>query len=246
LDTVMSQLGTTSFVAGIGEFVGRETAIRQSILANRGPGADTSPEYVSSLIGAGWQPTEVSELLSLEKRVKDNPEAMDNINSILAFQGLGELSPDDFVSFLQEQDAALIDPSIQPSELFEGINDALRFQALVDEGLNISPEFATELGEGTSDDIGTVSRYSAQAQMAAMEVARNADDLTLQRYDLSRDDVIAVQFNEESPSGKSVSDINDIMSRLGRERSKAATGFASSSSYVDALGRLRVQGLSNL
>ena len=246
LDVVMGQLGTTSYVEGIGEFVGRETAIRQTILATRGPNADTSPEYVSSLIGAGWQPAEVAELLDLEKRVKANPEALDNINAILRFQGLGELTADDFVSFLQQQDAALIDPSVTPGELFEGVNDALRFQALMDEGLNISEEFATELGEGTSDAIGSTAQYSAQAQMAAMEVARNADELALKKYGLDREDIIAAQFNEVSPTGKSVSEINEILQRMGRERARAATGFTSVPSYTDALGRLRVQGFSNL
>ena len=246
LDVVMGQLGTTSLVSGVAEYTNRETQMRSALLSSRGPSADTSPEYVSSLIAAGWKPAEVGELLGLEKRVKDNPEALDNINSILAFQGLDTLDADDFVSFLQDQDAQTIDPSFAPGQVFEAVNDALRFQALIDEGINISAEFATDLGEGTSEAIGSVEQYSAQAQMAAQELARNSDELALKKYGLDRNDVIAVNFSEESPSGKSVSDINEILERVGKERAKAATGFASASSYTDALGRLRVQGLSNL
>ena len=246
LDVVMGQLGTSSYVSGVAEYTNRELALRQSILSSRGPSADTSPEYVSSLIAAGWQATEVGELLSLEKRVRDNPEAIDNINEILTFQGLDPLDPDDFVSFLQDQDALTIDPSFAPGQVFEAVNDALRFQALLDEGINISPEFATELGTGTSEQIGSVAQFSERARIAAIEAARNANELDLGKYDLTRDDIIAATFGEESPSGKATSEVNELLEKMGRERAKAATGFASSSSYIDALGRIRVQGVSNL
>ena len=94
IDVVMNQLGTTSLTEGIAAFTGREDQIRQSILASRGPRADVSQPTVTSLIASGWQPAEIEELLGLEKRVKDNLNAMDNINQILVFQGQNPLSPD--------------------------------------------------------------------------------------------------------------------------------------------------------
>ena len=171
---------------------------------------------------------------------------MDNINQILTFQGLDPLGADDFISFLQDQDAMTIDPSHAPGQVFEAVNDALRFQALIDQGITISNEFATSLGEGTSETIVNAGTYSEQARIAAIESARNADELTLHKYDLTRDDIIAATFGEVSPSGRSTSEVNELLMKMGRERSKAATGFQSAASYTDALGRLRVQGLSNL
>ena len=246
IDTVMDQLGTTSWVQGIAEYTQRETQFRSVLIANRGVGADTSQGYIGSLIAGGWQAAEVTELLGLEKRIKDNPDALDNINQILAFQGQPTLNPDDFISFLQDQDRLTLDPSFVPSDLYEGINDALRFQALMDQGLDISMQFASDLGEGYSTQIGSVAQYSEAARIAAIEVARNADDLELGRYGLERDDVIAAMFNEESPSGKASSEVTGLLEKLGRERAKRATGFATAAGYTDALGRLRVQGFANL
>lgn len=245
-DTVMDQLGTSSLLLGVQTYIQREATIRSALISNRGPNTDTSVEYVSSLIGSGWIPTEVQQLLGYEARVKANPDALDNVNEILAFQGLPTLNPDDFVSFLQDQDAVTLDPSFTPGQLYEGINDALRFQALMQEGLDISTEFASDLGEGTSTTISQAGAYTDRARAAAIEVARNADDLELGRYDLQRDDIVAAMFGEESPSGKATSEVSELLEKMGRERSKKATGFASVPSYVDALGRLRVQGFSNL
>jgi len=246
LDVVMGQMGTDSLVAGTAEYTRRETEIRSALLSSRGPGADTSRGYVSSLIASGWAPAEVGALLSLEKRIKDNPAALDNINQILTFQGLDPLSADDFVSFLQDQDAMTVDPSFAPGEVFEAVNDALRFQALVDEGVDISTEFATELGTGSSEAIGSIAAYSERARIAAIEVARNSNELDINKYGLERDDIIAATFGEESPTGKATSEVNELLEKMGRERAKAATGFSSASSYIDALGRIRVQGMSNL
>lgn len=246
LDTVMGQMATSSWVAGIAEYQAREANFRSVLVANRGVGTDTSQGYISNLIAGGWQAAEVTELLGLERRMKDNPEALDNINQILSFQGMPTLEPDDFISFLADQDRVTLDPSFVVSDLYEGINDALRYQALLDQGLDIGLGFASDLGSGYSDAIGSVAQYSERARIAAIEVARNADDLELGRYGLERNDVIAAMFNEESPTGKASSEVTELLEKLGRERSKRATGFASSAAYTDALGRLRVQGFANL
>ena len=246
LDVVMGQLGTNSLVQTIAEYTRREQAIRQSVLSRRGPGADTSVEYISGLIGAGWQPAEVDELLLLERQLKADPEALDNINDILRFQALPELTAGDFISFLQDGQRLTADANFTPGELFEGINDALRFQALLEQGLDISQQFATDLGTGDSLDIQSPEAFSAQAQMAAIEVARNMNDIERGKLGIERDDIIAALFNEEAPSGKSTSEVSLLLEKLGRERAAAATGLPSTASFIDALGRLRVQGSSNL
>ncbi len=246
LDTIFDQLGTNQFTTAIAEYTQRETQIRQSILTRRGPNADTSPGYVSSLIGGGWQPAEVDELLVLEAQLKTQPEMLDNINEILRFQDLPDLSPDDFVSFLQDGQRLAVDSAFTPGELFEGINDALRFQALLEEGITIDAEFAADLGEGVSDTIQSPGQFSERARLAAIEIARNTTELGRQTLGIDRDDIIAAAFGEESPTGKSVSEINELLERLGRDRARRATGLPGAASFVDALGRLRVQGISNL
>ena len=246
LDTIFTQLGTNQFVTAIAEFTNREGAIRSSINQRRGPGADTSIEYVSSLIASGWQPAEIDELLVLERQLRDSPEALDNMNQILAFQELPELTPDDFISFLQDGQRLAVDPAFIPGDLFEGINDALRFQALIEEGLQIDLEFATELGEGTSDEIRSPAQFSERARLAAIEIARNTTEIERETLGISREAIIAAAFGEESPTGESVSEINELLERLGRDRAKRATGLPGAASFVDALGRLRVQGSSNL
>ena len=245
LDVVMSQQGTTSLVAGIAEFTTREAAIRSSILSARGPNADTSQEYVTGLIASGWQPAEVGELLALEKRVKANPGAMDNINEILTFQGLPELSPDDFISFLQDQDALTLDPGFTPGELFEGVNDALRFQALLTEGLDIDLAFAEDLGTGVSDEIGSEEQFSRQAQLAASFVASNARELSFEKMGLERDDIIAAMFGEVREGGRPVSEVNAILEQFAKERTKAAQGFTRVQGFIDRLGRPITQGFSD-
>lgn len=245
LDTILNQLGTTSLTEAIGEYTRREAAIRASLLESRGPQTNTSNEYVSSLIGAGWDPEEVNELLQLEEDVRANPEALANINEILRYQGQPELNPDDFVTILQEQNQSTLNPDFTPSALFESVNDALRFQALLTEGIDIDLGFATDLGDGTSDAIVSRETFSKQAQLAASYVAANQNAIDLSVYGLDRDDIVAAVFNEESPTGRSVSEVNQVLERLGRERAKAAEGYAASQSYIDAGSRLRVQGLGD-
>ena len=245
LDVVMAQLGSTSITEGTDAFLGREDQIRTLILANRGPSADISQQYITSLIGAGWQPDEVGQLLGLEQRVKNNPGAIDNINEILAFQGIEPLSADDFVSFLQDQDALSLDPSHTPGEVFEGINDALRFQALITEGIEISTELATELGTGVSTGIASEEQFSGQAQLAAGFIARNNLELDFDKLGLTREDIVSASFGESPEGGKTVSEVNQILEQFGRERSKAAQGFSGSQSFIDASGRLRTQGFAD-
>jgi hypothetical protein len=170
---------------------------------------------------------------------------MDNINEILAFQGLPELSPDDFISFLQDQDALTLDPGFTPGELFEGVNDALRFQALLTEGLDIGLDFATDLGTGTSEGIGSEEQFSKMAQLAASFIASNARELSFDKMGLERDDIIAAMFGEVREGGRPVSEVNAILEQFAKERSKAAQGFTRVQSFIDRLGRPVTQGFSD-
>lgn len=177
-------------------------------------------------------------MLALEKRVKDNPEAMNNINQILAFQGLDVLDPDDFVSFLQYQDRATLDANVEPDELFEAVNDALRFQALLTEGIDIDLEFASDLGTGTSETIGSEEMFSRQAQLAAGLIGMNARELDFEKMGLTRDEIVAAQFGETlEGGGRSVAEVNATLEKFARERSKAGQGHTTVQGYIDRLGR---------
>ena len=221
----------------------READIRSALLSNRGPDTDVSQETVSSLIGSGWQAAEVEELLVLERQVRENPEALQNINDILAYQGLGiEFTPDDFVDFLREQNQATVDPAYQPTEIFEAVNDALRFQALLTEGIEVDFDFATELGEGTSTAIADPTAFSQQAQLAAGYIARNQRELDLDKMGLTRDDIVAAMFNDADAAGRPISEITGILEQFARERSKAAQGYTRVQSFIDQRGRPIIQG----
>jgi hypothetical protein len=108
-------------------------------------------------------------------------------------------------------------------------------------------EQATALGVGdTGEEILSPDAFSRQAQLAAQEIGRNLSDIDLGRYDLTREDVIAASFDEESPSGRSVSEVQELILKLSRERSRAETGHAGAASFQDAEGRLRVQGFGGV
>jgi hypothetical protein len=260
LDRVMAQMGTNSFVTAVSEYHRREADIRQSLLTHRGPDTDTSQEYVTSLVASGWDPADVEELVELEAQVRANPEMLKNINEILEFQGMAPLTEDEFIDFLRESNREAVgEPSTlevpaegkgggaTQAERFQAINDALRFQALLDAGVDVSLEQATALGQGdTGEEILSPAEFSRQAQLAAQEIGRNINDIDLGRYGLTREDIIAASFNEESPSGKSVNEVQELITKLSRERSRAETGHAGAASFQDQQGRLRLQGLGGI
>jgi hypothetical protein len=113
--------------------------------------------------------------------------------------------------------------------------------------VDVSLEQATALGQGdTGEEILSPAEFSRQAQLAAQEIGRNINDIDLGRYGLTREDIIAASFNEESPSGKSVNEVQELITKLSRERSRAETGHAGAASFQDQQGRLRLQGLGGV
>lgn len=240
LTTIQNQLGTASIGDSVNEYLNRESQIRSSLLRYRGPNTNVDPEYVSSLIGAGWQTDEVSDLLELERETKGNQAALDNINEILTYQGLDPLTPDDFVDYLRDE-ARTSDPDFTPGAVFEAVNDALRVTALEQAGLSgITPEVATSLGTGISYSIDSPDMFDDEAQYVAGVVAANAHALDLETYGLDQDKVLQHFLGQSDDP-----DVGRKLEKLGRERNIAAQGYASTSAYIDAEGRLRAQGLND-
>jgi hypothetical protein len=113
------------------------------------------------------------------------------------------------------------------------------------EGLDVDLEFATALGTGTSSVIQDPAAFSGIAQTAASLIARNASQIDLDTaFGLSRESIIAAMFNDPDalPEGETVAGVNEILERLGRQRTRGAQGFSRAPTFTDALGRLRVQG----
>jgi hypothetical protein len=112
------------------------------------------------------------------------------------------------------------------------------------EGLDIDLDFATELGTGTSDEIGSEEQFSRQAQLAASFVASNSRELSFEKMGLERDDIIAAMFGEVREGGRPVSEVNAILEQFAKERTKASQGFTRVQSFIDRLGRPVTQGFS--
>lgn len=238
--TVQDQLGSSSMGDAVAEYLDREAQIRSALRRFRGPQTDLSTETVSSLIGSGWEPVEVSELLELEREVHSNQAALDNINEILAYRGLDLLTPDDFVDYLRDEKRSS-DPDFTPGGVFEAVNDALRMTALEKAGLDVSAEVAESLGSGFSYSIESPDHFNDEAQYVAGVVAANRHSLDLGSYGLDQDAVVKHFLGESDDP-----EVGRKLERLGRERGIASQGYAATSAYIDAGGRLRAQGLADL
>ncbi len=229
----MEGRGITDILTATGQYVAEEEALRSVIKRWRGPDADTSIEYLGELISTGWTAAEVSPVIEAERILRESPEAIDNLNEILAYSGLDILDEDGFVEVMS---------GAAPAEVYEAINDTLRQQALLEAGVDIDTAFAEALGTGVSEGIYSPERYTQQAVQAATTIARNFRALELGRFGLEREDIVAAMFGEESPTGKTVGEINDILGKVQREAQASAGGFESVQSFLDARGRLRIQG----
>jgi len=237
LDAMMEREGITDYSIGVSQYLGEESAIESALRGSRGPNTDASNEYVGSLIAGGWQVPQIQELLDAERDLRDNPDALANINEILAFQGFDPLNPEDFIDVIVDGRRLTTDPDYRPGDLFEAINEGLVVHSLLQQGLDIAPELAMDLTDEAGGILET-GAFSQMAQASALNIMRNARELDLGRMGLSEDDVIKAAFGKGASA-----EVQDILERFGRERGAAAQGFAGVSSFFDQFGRLRVQGI---
>jgi hypothetical protein len=231
----MAGRGITDLIAGTAGYVQEESALRDALNRFRGPTTDTSTEYLGSLISTGWTADQIVPVIEAERILRESPGAIDNLNEILAYGGLDTIDENGFIDVMTGSGSA---------DVYEAINDTLRQQALLEAGVDIDTAFAESLGTGVSSAIDSPERYTQQAVQAATSIARNFRALDLQQYGLDRDDIVAAVFGEESPTGKTVGEINDILGKIQREAQASAAGYDSVQSFLDARGRLRIQGFS--
>ena len=233
-ETVKAAAGTQTITDTVSTYKTLEDEMRTVLRQYRGPDADTSTGTIGELLGAGWNPSEVGEVLQGEQLLRRNPGFLGELNSILLASGLEPVDEGGFLDIVQGR---------APTDVFEAINDTLRSIQLAEEGIALDAEIAALLGEGDStgvvDDTGT---FSTLAREAAAKVFRNVGALRTSQFGLSRNDILAAVFDDPDLTDKSVSDVERILSQLERERQAASSGFSGASSFIDPRGRLRIQG----
>ena len=228
--SIAEQMGVDDPLTVVNEILQQEASIRASIREYRGPGAEDSTGYLQRLLGRGWSAGEVDSLLSAEKRLREAPGALRNLNQILRFQGGRELRAADLTRLMTGN---------APAEVSELVSDALRRAALSAEGIKISARFASALGSGEGSDLGT--DFAAGAQSAARAILDFGLELDAGKYGLKRNDIIRAAFGEGATE-----DVKAALEKFSRERSQAAQGLGGRGGYVGAEGELRVQGLGGL
>lgn len=229
--------GNVGVLDTIDTYVNLETSYRAMLRRFRGPTTDTSNEYLAQLIEIGWDPNEVQPVLQAERTLRDNPNALDELNQLMAFNGLDAVDEIGFIDIMEGN---------APFDVFEVLNDAFRAEALARQGIDIDTAFASSLGSGTSTDVVSPEAFAPIAQQIASTVARNFPALQNQLFGLERDDIVAAMFNETSPTGRSSSEISEILLRLQREAQASAGGLGSGTGFIDQNDRLRIQGLGGL
>ena len=230
--TVAAALGTDHVGAVVNQIASMEASIRQSLQRYRGsPIESVSTDYLQALIGSGWSAAEVDQLLSADQRLRQTPGALNNMNELLAHAGHARLTYGRMAQLMA---------GTAPPDVMDMAGDALRKAALSEQGVEISSAMAAALGD-EGEGITDAGMLAGQAQAVAQNVMRFRLELDAGKFGLSRDDILKAAFNNER-SGE----VNELLTKYGRERSSAAQGFEGTQSFLDDEGNLRVQGLGGL
>lgn len=232
-DAIARSTGSDSVLENVAEYERVEGEIRTALRAYRGPDTDTSFDYIGRLMRTGWSSSEVATTLEADRRLRNDPSALDALNNLLIFHG-GEALGHDQVLDLMRGAAA--------PETFGMVNDALRQAALSAEGIQVSEAFAASLG--SDEEMGLLSEESvtSAAQNAARNILRFRLELAAGKFGITHEDIIGVAFGEGEASGEIVSRLE----QFAREQAAAAQGFGGIEAYTDAQGRLRLPSLSGL
>ena len=215
----------------VNEILAREAAIRDSLRTYRGPDAKVTNQYVGGLIESGWSVAEIDDMLSAEKRIRETPGALRNLNQIREVLGQERLSAGQFAQVMT---------GAAPAEVLESVNDALRKSVLAEQGVRIGAAFAESLGDGS----GTVQSADYMKQIAgqaAQNILRFKLELDAGKFGLSQEDILAAAFDQER-SGE----VNERLAKFARERASLGQGLSGPQGFVDAEGRLKLQGLADL
>jgi len=231
-DIVSNALGVNDIYTIVTEINRQEQSIRDALLTYRGPDTPVNVEYIDRLLASGWSDGEIIKILEAQFILKQNPGAWQNLNEILIYRGS---EPMTFGQLAQ------VMAGLAPAELIESVNDALRQQALEEQGLEISTAFAESLGEGMSLDVLSPQALQQMAESAARNVLRFGLELEAGKFGIERDEIIRAAFGEGASA-----ETFELLEKFARERAMAAEGFDAFSAYLGEEGRLQIQGLENI
>jgi hypothetical protein len=219
------------------EYLARETAIRQMLTTYRGAASNITNQYIGQVIGMGWAPAEIEQILRAEQLINapGNENMLRDLNEVLKVSGMEPVGRRQLLEIMRGNAAP---------QVYEAINDTLRAQALREQGLTIDAELAAELGEGTALSVASASergQFTTAAQNAAFAIMQNRLEIDAGKFGISRDDIIRAAFGEGYSQ-----EIEVKLQKFARERSAAAEGYGAGTGYQTAAGRLVLPGLEGL
>ena len=224
-------MGGATILDTIDEYSRRRTELTSLIRRYRGPDTDVSNQYLGTLIGTGWEAREAAQILEGERQLSSG-EALANLNDILTFNQMETVDEGGFLELMRGNAAP---------EVFEAINDALRRKALSEEGIDVDVDFAVSLGAGSSTAVADLASFGGSARQAALDILNNGRELEAGKFGITREEIVAASFGEPLSS-----ETDAKLAQFGRERRAAAGGFAFGGGFIDAEGRLRMQGTAAL
>ena len=219
-------------------YLKEETSIMTAVRYYRGYGGQSVEEqqqYAAQLMASRWSSAEIDEILRAENLMKADPSMLSNLNQILAVSGLDQISGPDLVDVMRGN---------APTQVYEAINDAFRAQALREQGVQIDPQMAAELGEGTALAVASAEmrgQYTTGARQAALDLIQNWREVDLAKLGIGRDEIIQAAFGEGFSSN-----VEYTLQKFLRERQMAGQGWGGVSAYQGERGNLVVQGYKSL
>ena len=229
---VSEAMGVTNPLTVVNEILEMESGIREAYHNARSPGSDPSDKYIQKLLATGWSVAEIDDLLQAEQRVRNTPGALHNLNRILNYLGLPELHPKQLVQVMT---------GTAPAQMMEAVNDALRQSALAEQGITIGAAFAESLGDGSGGSLQSPEYLKAIANQAARNILRFGLEIDAGKFGISKKDILSAAFDDER-SGE----VDEKLEKFARERASFGKGLAGPQGFVDAAGRLKLQGLQDL
>ena len=226
--------------AGIAEafdfYVNARDQIRQSITTYRGVGGAIDNLTIAGILGKGFDAEEAEDILIGEAMLRNMPFATDQINALLEFSGSRQrVSDDNLLDLILRGETERT-----PFELQELINDAIRAAAFQQQGIDLSPALAWELGTGESFENLNPTTLAEVAHETATNIFRFGHELQAEREGLNRDDLIRAMVN-----GDQSAFVSEKLAKFARRRSIEAQGLGSIG-FQDDRGRLRLLGVSGL
>jgi hypothetical protein len=232
-DDFMALHGDSTVLGNIDAYLNEEARLRQALFNARGPNTNVDYSYLGALLGQGWTADEAQNVLRAEQQFNDNPEALADLNAILAARGLGEATAGDFLNVLLGNEDAV------PGEIFDALNDALFLDALAQQDIDIDNLLSESFGTDVAEFVAGPGAFDEMAQNIARALGDNSVDIALRRYGLTAKDLITGLAENQG-------EMLVKLSKLSRERQAAGEGFSSSTANIDERGRLRLAGLGNV